>query len=58
MLVSKTAPVAMSVFVGRYAININGMMAGGILAALPPVILALALKRYIVRGMTSGAVKG
>ena len=57
-LASKTAPVAMSEFVGRYAININGMMAGGILAALPPVILALAFQRYIVRGMTSGAVKG
>ena len=57
-LASKTAPVAMSEFVGRYAININGMMAGGILAALPPVILALAFQRYIVKGMTSGAVKG
>jgi multiple sugar transport system permease protein len=57
-LASKTAPVAMSEFVGRYAININGMMAGGILAALPPVILALIFQRYIVRGMTAGAVKG
>jgi multiple sugar transport system permease protein len=57
-LASKTAPVAMSEFVGRYAINITGMMAGGILAALPPIILALAFQRYIVRGMTAGAVKG
>jgi multiple sugar transport system permease protein len=57
-LASKTAPVAMAEFIGRYAFNINGMMAGGIIAALPPVILALAFQRYIVRGMTSGAVKG
>jgi multiple sugar transport system permease protein len=57
-LASKTAPVAMAEFVGRYAVNINGMMAGGIIAALPPIILALAFQRYIVRGMTSGAVKG
>jgi multiple sugar transport system permease protein len=57
-LASKTAPVAMAEFVGRYAININGMMAGGILAALPPVILAFIFQRYIVSGMTSGAVKG
>jgi multiple sugar transport system permease protein len=57
-LASKTVPVAMSEFVGRYAININGMMAGGILAALPPIILALAFQRYIVKGMTAGAVKG
>jgi multiple sugar transport system permease protein len=57
-LASKTAPVAISEFVGRYSVNITGMMAGGILAALPPVILAFLFQRYIVRGMTAGAVKG
>jgi multiple sugar transport system permease protein len=34
------------------------MMAGGILAAMPPVILALIFQRYIVTGLTAGAVKG
>jgi multiple sugar transport system permease protein len=57
-LASKTAPVAIAEFVGRYAVNITGMMAGGILAALPPMILALIFQRYIVSGMTAGAVKG
>lgn len=57
-LASKTAPVAMAEFIGRYAVNINGMMAGGIIVALPPVILAFIFQRYIVSGMTSGAVKG
>jgi multiple sugar transport system permease protein len=57
-LAAKTAPVAIAEFVGRYAVNINGMMAGGIIAALPPVILALIFQRYIVSGMTAGAVKG
>ena len=57
-LASKTAPVALAEFVGRYAININGMMAGGIIAALPPVILAFIFQRYIVTGLTAGAVKG
>jgi multiple sugar transport system permease protein len=57
-LAAKTAPVAIAEFVGRYAVNINGMMAGGILAALPPVFLALLLQRYIVSGLTAGAVKG
>ena len=57
-LAAKTAPVAIAEFVGRYVVNINGMMAGGILAALPPVVLALIFQRYIVRGMTAGAVKG
>jgi multiple sugar transport system permease protein len=57
-LASKTAPVAIAEFVGRYSVNITGMMAGGILAALPPMILAFAFQRYIVSGMTAGAVKG
>ena len=57
-LAAKTAPVAIAEFVGRYAVNINGMMAGGILAAVPPVLLALIFQRYIVSGMVAGAVKG
>jgi len=57
-LAAKTVPVAIAEFVGRYTVNINGMMAGGILAALPPVLLGLIFQRYIVSGMTAGAVKG
>ncbi len=57
-LAAKTVPVAISEFVGRYVVNITGMMAGGIIAAAPPVILGLAFQRYIVSGMTAGAVKG
>jgi multiple sugar transport system permease protein len=57
-LTAKTVPVAIAEFVGRYVVNINGMMAGGILAAVPPVLVALIFQRYIVRGMTAGAVKG
>jgi multiple sugar transport system permease protein len=57
-LAAKTAPVAIAEFVGRYVVNITGMMAGGLIAALPPVILGLIFQRYIVSGMTAGAVKG
>jgi multiple sugar transport system permease protein len=57
-LAAKTVPVAIAEFVGRYVVNVNGMMAGGILAAVPPVIVALLFQRYIVSGMTAGAVKG
>jgi len=55
---AKTVPVAIAEFTGRYAVDISAMMSGGVLAALPPVILALIFQRYIVRGMTAGAVKG
>jgi len=57
-LAAKTVPVAIAEFIGRYVVNVNGMMAGGILAAIPPVILALIFQRYIVSGLTAGAVKG
>jgi multiple sugar transport system permease protein len=57
-LAAKTVPVAIAEFIGRYVVNVNGMMAGGILAAVPPVVVALIFQRYIVSGMTAGAVKG
>jgi multiple sugar transport system permease protein len=57
-LAAKTVPVALAEFVGRYVTDVNAMMAGGIVAAIPPVMLALIFQRYIVRGLTAGAVKG
>ena len=57
-LAAKTVPVAIAEFIGRYVVNVNGMMAGGILAAIPPVLVALIFQRYSVSGMTAGAVKG
>jgi len=54
---AKTAPVAIAEFAGRYVVDITGMMTGGVLAAIPPVVLALVFQRYIVRGLTAGTVK-
>jgi multiple sugar transport system permease protein len=55
---AKTVPVALAEFAGRYVTDVNAMMAGGIVAALPPVLLALIFQRFIVSGLTAGAVKG
>jgi multiple sugar transport system permease protein len=55
---AKTVPVAIAEFTGRYVVDVGGMMTGGVLAALPPVLLALLFMRYIVSGLTAGAVKG
>lgn len=57
-LAAKTVPVAIAEFTGRYVVDITAMMAGGVLAAAPPVLLSLIFQRYIVRGLTAGAVKG
>lgn len=55
---AKTVPVAIAEFTGRYVVDVTAMMTGGVLAAIPPVILALIFQRYIVSGLTAGAVKG
>ncbi len=55
---SKTIPVAIAEFTGRFTTDFGLQAAGGILAALPPVLIAVAFQRYIVGGLSAGAVKG
>jgi multiple sugar transport system permease protein len=55
---SKTIPVAIAEFTGKYSSDFGLIAAGGVLAAVPPVLLALAFQRYVVGGLTSGSVKG
>lgn len=55
---SKTLPIAISEFTSRHAVDFGLMAAGGIIAALPPVLLAFALQRYLISGLTAGGIKG
>ena len=55
---AKTLPVAISEFAGRYTTDFGLVAAGGIIAALPPIIIAIVFQRYVVSGMAAGAVKG
>jgi multiple sugar transport system permease protein len=57
-IAAKTVPVAIAEFTGRYVVDVGAMMTGGVLAAIPPVLLSMVFARYIVSGMTAGAVKG
>lgn len=54
----KTIPVGLSYYVGQFSVNWGEMSAGGILALLPSAALFAFAQKYIVEGMTSGAVKG
>ncbi|MCL1897567.1 MAG: carbohydrate ABC transporter permease [Micrococcales bacterium] len=54
---SKTVPVAIAEFSGRYTTDFGLVAAGGVLAALPPVILAAIFQRYVTSGLVAGAVK-
>ncbi len=55
---AKTISVAIAEFSGKHAVDYGMIATGGILAALPPTILAVFFQRYIISGLTSGGVKG
>jgi multiple sugar transport system permease protein len=55
---AKTVPVALAEFTGRNATDYPAQSAAAILALIPPVVLVLLFQRFIVSGLTSGAVKG
>ena len=52
-----TIPIATQAFYGTYSTDIGLVMAALLLAMLPILILYVFLQRYIVEGVTSGAVK-
>ena len=54
----RTIPVGLSYYVGQYSIKWGEMTAGGMMALIPSAILFAVAQKYIVEGMTSGAVKG
>ncbi len=53
-----TIPIATQAFYGTYSTDIGLVMAALLLAMLPILILYVFLQRYIVEGVTAGAVKG
>lgn len=55
---TRPLPVAIFNFVSYMNIDIGGMAAAAVLVTTPPMILALLAQRYIVSGLTMGAVKG
>jgi multiple sugar transport system permease protein len=44
-------------FVGNQTADWNGVMATAVLASVPAAILLVVAQRYVVAGMTGGAVK-
>ncbi|ALN74295.1 carbohydrate ABC transporter permease [Aureimonas sp. AU20] len=62
MLVSKvdasTFPVGLLSFVSKFGVDFGQMMAAGVLALIPAVLFFLLIQRFLVQGLTAGAVKG
>lgn len=55
---TKTLIAASFNFIGEGSTNWGGLMAAATLIALPPLALALVVQRWLISGLTLGAVKG
>lgn len=55
---TKPIAVIISEFVTKNTVNYGLMNAGGLLAVIPPVVVALLFKKFLIGGLTAGAVKG
>jgi len=56
-LSSKTMPVALAEFIGRFRVDYGLMCTVGVIACIPPILVALVFQRYLIEGLTAGAVK-
>lgn len=55
---TRTLPVSLQYFVSGADIRWGRMLAATIVVIVPTIILTMILQKYIIQGMTAGAVKG
>lgn len=55
---SKTLPVVISEFIGFVQVDWQGLTAMATLLMIPSIVITFLTQRYLVRGLTAGAVKG
>jgi raffinose/stachyose/melibiose transport system permease protein len=55
---SRTLPVGVSLLDGHFTSNEPGVAAGMVITIVPAVIAYAFLQRYLIKGLTAGAVKG
>jgi ABC-type glycerol-3-phosphate transport system permease component len=54
----KTLPVGLSGYISPWFVDYGVLMAGSVMASVPVIIFFVLVQRYIIAGLTSGAVKG
>jgi ABC-type glycerol-3-phosphate transport system permease component len=54
---SRTVPVALALFPGVYEVPWADIAAASMLASLPPILIVAGMQRWLVRGLTAGAVR-
>ena len=55
---TKTLPMAVFNFISYTSVNWGGLMAAAVVITGPVIIVSIALQKYVVSGLTAGAVKG
>jgi multiple sugar transport system permease protein len=55
---TKTLPIAIYNFMGGASIDWGGLMAAACIITLPVIIIAMLAQKYVVSGLSAGAVKG
>uniref|UniRef100_A0A7C1FTD7 Carbohydrate ABC transporter permease n=1 Tax=Caldilinea aerophila TaxID=133453 RepID=A0A7C1FTD7_9CHLR len=55
---TRTVPVAIYNFISYAQIDWGGLMAAAVVITLPVLALAIVTQRYVIRGLTAGAIKG
>ena len=55
---AETIPIGIRTFIGNYQQRTAQLMAAGVVSTLPVLIAFFATQRWLVRGLTAGAVKG
>ncbi len=55
---TKTIPTAVFAFISYTNINWSGLMAAAVVITAPILLISLCLQKYVVSGLTAGAVKG
>jgi multiple sugar transport system permease protein len=55
---AETIPIGIRTFIGNYQQRTAQLMAAGVVSTLPVLIAFFATQRWLVKGLTAGAVKG
>ena len=55
---TKTLPMAVFNFISYTSVNWGGLMAAAVVITGPVILISIVLQKYVVSGLTAGAVKG
>jgi multiple sugar transport system permease protein len=55
---AETIPIGIRNFIGNYSEEYDQLMAAGVVSTIPVIVAFFATQRWLIRGLTAGAVKG